>query len=117
MQPSINDLARKETAPGLTDPGAVCGFGLFAEVDGFDAQELRGLAEFFFDAEELVVLGDAVGAAGRAGLDLAGAGAYREVGDEDVFGLAGAVGDDTGVAVAAGEFDGFEGSRRRCRSD
>ena len=50
--------------------------------------------ELFFDAQQLVVLGDAIGAAGRAGLDLAGAGADREVGDGRVLGLAGAVRDD-----------------------
>jgi len=37
---------------------------LLAEVDGLDAEEFGGLAQFLFDAEELVVLGDAVGAAG-----------------------------------------------------
>ena len=36
-------------------------------------------------------------------------GAYGEVGDEGVFGFAGAVADDAGVAEAAGQFDGFEG--------
>jgi len=35
----------------------------------------RRRSELFFDAEELIVLGDAVGAAGRAGFDLAGGGA------------------------------------------
>ena len=79
------------------------------EVERLDAEEFGGLAELFLDAEELVVLGDAVGAAGRAGLDLAGAGGDREVGDEGVFGLAGAVADDGGVAVAAAELDGLEG--------
>jgi hypothetical protein len=71
------------------------GFGAVAPAveDGED--------ELFFDAEELVVLGDAVGAGGGAGLDLAGAGGDGEVGDEGVFGLAGAVRDDGGVAVAA----------------
>ncbi len=57
----------------------------------------------------MVVLGDAVGAGGGAGFDLAGAGAYGEVGDEGVFGLAAAVADDRGVAEAAGQFDGVEG--------
>jgi len=42
------------------------------EVEGLDAEELGGLAELFLDAEELVVLADAVGAGGRAGFDLAG---------------------------------------------
>src|SRR5207302_11062875 len=68
-----------------------------------------GLAEFLLDAEELVVLRDAVSAAGRAGLDLAGAGGDCEVGYKGVLGLAGAVADDAGVAVAAAKLDGLEG--------
>src|ERR1700722_13009324 len=82
-----------------------------AEVDGLDAEEFGGLAQLFFDAEELVVFGDAIGAAGAAGFVLAGSGAYGEVGDEGVFGFAAAVADDAGVAEATGEFNGFEGLR------
>ena len=37
---------------------------LAGEVERLDAEEFGGLAEFFFDAEKLVVLADAVGAAG-----------------------------------------------------
>jgi len=37
------------------------------------------VAEFFFDAEELVVLADAVGAAQGAGLDLAGVHGHDDV--------------------------------------
>ena len=48
----------------------------------------------------MVVFGDAVGAGCAAGFDLAGAGAYGEVGDEGVFGFAAAVTDDRGVAKA-----------------
>ena len=75
---------------------------LLAEVYGFYAEEFGGLAQLFFDAEELVVFGDAVGAGGGAGFDLAGACAYGEVGDKGVFGFAAAVADDAGVAEAAG---------------
>ncbi len=67
------------------------------------------VAEFFFDAEELVVFGDAVAAGGGAGFDLAAVGGDGDVGDGGVFGFAGAVGEDRGVAVAHGELDGFEG--------
>src|SRR6266702_173936 len=81
---------------------------LAAEVQRLYAEEFGGLAELFFDAQKLVVLGDSVGAAGRAGLDLTGAGGYREIGDECVFRLAGTVTDDAGVAVAATKFDGLE---------
>src|ERR1700722_18899784 len=82
---------------------------LLAEVDGLDAEEFGGLAQLFFDAEELVVFCDAVGAGGRAGFDLACACAYGEVGDEGVFGFAASVADDAGVAEATGQLDGFEG--------
>ena len=57
----------------------------------------------------MVVFGDAIGAAGAAGFDLAGSGAYGQVGDEGVFGFARAVADDAGVAEATGQFDSFEG--------
>ena len=43
----------------------------------------------------LVVLGQALGAAGRAGLDLAGGKAHRQVSDEGILGLAGAAGTHT----------------------
>ena len=55
------------------------------------ARELRAGAEFFFDTQQLVVLGDAIGAAGRAGLDLAGIRRDGEIGDECIFGFPGAV--------------------------
>src|SRR5258706_16390930 len=53
-----------------------------------------GGAQFFLDAQQLVVLGDPVGARRRAGFDLAGAHGDHEVGDERVFCFAGAVGND-----------------------
>ena len=73
----------------------------FAAVDGV-------VSELLFDAEELVVFGDAVGAAERAGLDLACVRGHGDVGDGDILSLAGAVADDSGVAVFLGEFDGVE---------
>ena len=39
------------------------------------------VAEHLLDAQQLVVLADAVGAAERAGLDLAGVGGHGDVGD------------------------------------
>ena len=47
-----------------------------------------GLAELLLDAQQLVVLGDAVGPGRRAGLDLPAAGGDGEVGDRRVLGLA-----------------------------
>ena len=68
-------------------------------------------AQFFFDAEKLVVLGDAVGTRRGTGLDLAGAHGDDEIGDEGVFGFAGAVRDDGGVASLARDLDGVDGFR------
>ena len=47
--------------------------------------ELRGFAEFFFDAQKLVVFRDAIGTAGRAGFDLPGARGHHKIGDERIF--------------------------------
>mmetsp|Transcript_36 Transcript_36/g.84 ORF Transcript_36/g.84 Transcript_36/m.84 type:complete len:302 (-) Transcript_36:653-1558(-) len=49
-------------------------------------------AELLLDAQQLVVLGQALGAAGRAGFDLAGGEAHGEVGDVRVLRLARPVG-------------------------
>ena len=100
-KPRNNSASRTKSPTHRTDEwGSLLPFALL-EVEGLDAEELGGLTQLFLDAQELVVLADAVGAAGRAGLDLAGAGGHGEVGDEGVFGFAGAVADDAGVAVAA----------------
>ena len=68
-----------------------------------------GGAEFLLDPEELVVLGDPVGARRRARLDLAGVGGHGDVGDRRVLGLARPVADDGRIGVALGHLDGFEG--------
>src|SRR2546430_8899162 len=72
----------------------------------------RLLAELLLDAQELVVLGGAVGACQRAGFDLAAIGGDREVGDGGVFGLAGTVRHHGGIAVLVGQFDGGERFRQ-----
>ena len=82
----------------------------FREIDSAHFAAVDGVvAEFLFDAEELVVFGDAVGAAEGASLDLARICGHGDVGDGDIFGLAGAVADDGRVFVFLGEFDGVEG--------
>src|SRR5471030_1567188 len=70
--------------------------------------ELRRVAEVALDAQQLIVLRDAVGAAGASGFDLAGVGRYREVGDERVFRFATAVRDDGLIAVHARHLDRLE---------
>ena len=59
-------------------------------------------AEFGFDHHQAVVLSDAVGARKRTGLDLAGVGRDRKVGDEGVGCLSRSMGDDGRVAMVAG---------------
>src|SRR5437762_9811856 len=49
--------------------------------------ECGRLVEILFDAQQLVVLGDAVGTCGRAGLDLTAVGRDGEIGDGGVFAL------------------------------
>src|SRR5580698_2812988 len=86
---------------------------LLAEVHSFQAEKLRRLAQLFFNAQKLVVLGDAIGARSRTGLDLSGAGGHSKIGDKGVLGLSAAVRDDRGVAVAASKLDSFEGLTHR----
>ena len=73
------------------------------------AEILSHIVQLLLDAEQLVVLGDPVSAAGGAGLDLAGVGAHHDVGDGGILGLAGAVRDNGGVAMTVGQLDGVQG--------
>src|SRR5690606_22655415 len=70
-------------------------------VSGFATQKL-------FDSQQLVIFGDAIGAAGGTGLDLAGAECDGEVGDRGVFRLAAAVAHDGRIAAAIGRLDGVD---------
>ena len=49
---------------------------------------LRGTAQRLFDTQQLVVLGNTIGAAQRTGLDLRGRSRNGEIGNGGVFGLA-----------------------------
>ena len=88
----------------------------FKIVERADALERRGVGQGFLDAEELVVLGDAVGAGGGAGFDLAGVRRHDDVGDGAVLGLAAAVRDDGGVACLLRQAQSRPGFRSGCRS-
>src|ERR1051326_1551918 len=77
-------------------------------MEGLPSGEFRGVAELFFDAQKLIVFGDAIGAGSGAGFDLTGASGNGEVGDEGVFGFAGSMGDDVGVVGGGGHLHGFE---------
>src|SRR6218665_3898344 len=81
-----------------------CGSGSAQVAECGAAGVLGDFAQILFDAQQLVVLGDAVGAAQRTGVDLAGVGAHGDVGNGAVLGLARAVRDHGGVAGALGHF-------------
>jgi len=77
---------------------------------GFLAGHAEGLsgelgmgAQLLLNAEDLVVLGEPLGAAGSAGLDLAGGETHDEVCDEAILGLTRPVGDHGSPAVLLGQ--------------
>ena len=74
---------------------------------------LGGRAQIFVDAEQLVVFADAVGAAGCAGLDLAGARCNCQIGDCRIFGFAAAMAHNGRPAGTASHINGFEGFGER----
>ena len=65
--------------------------------------------QMLFDAEQLVVLGHALGAAGSTGLDLAGVQGHGQIGNGGVLGLAGTVRADGGVTGLVCHLDGLQG--------
>ena len=88
--------------PGLFVPG-------LAQVEeGLLAGVLGDITQLLLDAEQLVVLGHPVGAAGGAGFDLGGVHRHHDIGNGHVLGLAGAVGDDGGVPRPVGLLDGVQ---------
>ena len=74
-----------------------------------DAGEHRCGTQLLLDPEEAVVLGGALSARGRAGLDLTGAPSHGQVGDGDVLGLSGPVGHDDVVSVPEAHLRGLSG--------
>jgi hypothetical protein len=81
------------------DGGYLQKVGLAEVLTGID-----GVAsELLFDAEELVVLGQALRAAGSASLDLTSAETDNNVGNGEILGLTGAVRDHDTPAGLLGE--------------
>src|ERR1700730_17195238 len=80
--------------------------------EGLAAGIAHRVAEVLLDPQQLVVLGDALRARQRSGLDLQRIGAHRDIGDGGVLGLARAVRDHRAVAGALGELDRGEGLRQ-----
>ena len=56
-------------------------------IERLEPEVLCFQAQLFFDADELVILGDTVGAAGGASFDLAAVGGNRDIRDGRVFGF------------------------------
>lgn len=67
------------------------------------------VAQFLFDANQLVVFGHSVSTAQRSRLNLAGVGGYGNVGNGGVLCLARTVGGDGGVAMTVCHLDGIKG--------
>ena len=93
--PAPEDIALSQAAAASKNPSLLCERRL----------ELRRLAELGLDFEQAVVLGDALAAAGGAGLDLPAAHGDGEIGEERVFRLARAVRHDSVPAGLAAERD------------
>ena len=91
-------------ATALLASGLLSGLGTRARVTGGHGS----LAEFFFDAEEAVVLAHAVRTREGTRLDLASGSTDSEVSNEGVFGFARAVRNDRSVAFVLGALDGGE---------
>ena len=90
----------------------------FKTDSGLGAQDrLAGVArlgaQLFLDAQELVVLGEAVRARQRAGLDLPAVGGDGEVGDGRVLGLARAVATSRRCSRRGAPSDGVQRLRQR----
>ena len=66
-------------------------------------------SEFLFNPEELVVLGESLGPAGRPSLDLPGSETHHQVGDEAVLGLPRPVGHHRTPALALRHVVGLDG--------
>ena len=75
--------------------------------------ELSRVAQFFLDAQELVVLGHAIGTAERASFDLTGISGHGYISDGGILCFSGTVGGNGGVACTMSHFDGIEGFRER----
>ena len=67
------------------------------------------ITEFFFNAKELVVLGDTFGAVWSTGLDLTRIEGDDEVGNGRILGFARTMGDDCGPASILSHLNGFDG--------
>src|SRR5205807_5775309 len=84
----------------LTLPELATGYWLLATtfeiVKRFPPEVEGGIVQLLVDAEEAVILGDALAAGGSAGLDLARVRADHDIGDRRVLGLAAPVGDHRG---------------------
>ena len=69
----------------------------------------RLAVQCLFNAQQLVVLGHAVGTTQGTGLDLTSTGRHRQIGNGGVLSLSGAVGNDSRVTGVLGHLDGIQG--------
>ena len=84
-----------------------------AKTEGFHARIKGCFPEFFFDAEQLVVLRQPVTAASRSCFNLSGICGNGQICNEVVFCFTGTVARDGGIFVLVCQFDGFQRFRDR----
>jgi len=82
---------------------------LSSTIAEFLASILRLATEFLFYAHNLVILGQALRAAGCASFDLTGRETDDQIGNECVFSLSGTMGDHGAPTIAFGKFVGIDG--------
>src|SRR5207245_11475797 len=102
--PSSAEGWRRPGRPGLWSSRGSSGVGSASQ--GPASRVARPGAQLLFDPQELVVLGDPLAAGWSARLDLAEVERDRQVGDERIFGLPRAMGEDRRVAAAPRGLDG-----------
>src|SRR3546814_9504267 len=75
-------------------------------IEGVTAGIRGHFSKLFFDTEQLVVFGHAVGTRQRTRLDLHSIGGHGNIGNRGIFGFARAVGNDRGITGRLGPFNG-----------
>ena len=97
--------------PGLLQAGEHWFIVLSDGEEGVHAGVLGHVEELILDAQQLIVLGDAVGAGGGAGLYLAGVKCNSQICYGGILSLTGAVGGNCGHTGLVRHLDGLKGLR------
>src|SRR5579872_3567319 len=77
-------------------------------IQGLESQEPRRSPKFFFNPQQLVVLGNAVRTRCRSRLDLSRSRGHGQIRNERIFSFAGPVRNHRGISVPSRQVDGVE---------